>query len=132
MVTAIYDGYCVICNSTKNTVNTLDWMNRVEFLDLHDSAQVEERYPHLNFEDLMGQIHVVADGGEIYPGYYGTRRMLKELPLGFPIWLILHIPGMDWVGNKVYRFIARNRYKVNEFFGRELPDCVDGVCKIPE
>ncbi len=132
MVTAIYDGYCVICNSTKNTVNALDWLKRVEFLDLHDSTQVTERYPALDFEDLMGQIHVVSEDGQIYPGYYGTRRMLKELPMGFPIWVVLHLPGMDWIGNKVYRFIARNRYKINEFFGRELPDCIDGVCKIPE
>ena len=132
MLTAIFDGYCVICQSTRKTVKALDWLGRVEFLDLHDSQQVEARYPQLDFEELMGEIHVVDTDGQVHGGYYGTRRILRELPLGFPLWLVLQIPGMDWLGTRVYRFIARNRYQINKAFGVELPDCVDGVCKIPE
>lgn len=130
MVTAIFDGYCVICQQTRRTVRALDWLKRVEFLDLHDSTALAARYPELDFEQLMGQIHVV-DGGRVYAGFQGTRRMLRELPLGFPFWLLLHLPGMNWLGERVYRFIARNRYRINRAFGVELPDCVDGVCKIP-
>lgn len=133
MVTAIYDGYCVICNQTRRTVRLLDWFNRVEFLDLHNSQVIEARYPSLNFDELMGQIHVVeGDGKNVYQGYYGTKRMLRELPLGLPLWLITMIPCMDWLGKRVYRWVARNRYQINKAFGVELPDCIDGVCKIPE
>ncbi len=132
MVTALFDGYCVICQSTRRTIKALDWLHRVEFLDLHDADTVLARYPDLDYDELMGQIHVVDENGEVFAGYYGTRRMLKEVPLGFPIWLLLQIPGMDWLGTRAYRFIARNRYRINKFFGVELPDCVDGVCKIPQ
>jgi len=132
MVTAIYDGYCVICNQTRRMVQALDWLNRVEFLDLHDSEQVQARYPLLDYDTLMGQIHVVeGDGVTLHKGYFGTRRMLRELPLGFPLWLLTFIPGVNFIGKRVYRWVAYNRYKINKAFGVELPDCVDGVCKIP-
>lgn len=132
MITALFDGYCVICQSTRRTIKALDWFNRVEFLDLHDAETVLARYPDLDYDELMGEIHVVDEAGSLYAGYYGTRRMLKEVPLGFPLWLILQIPGMDWLGTRVYRFIARNRYRINKFFGHAIPDCIDGVCKIPQ
>ena len=130
MLTTIYDGKCVICQSTRKTILTFDWLKRIEFLDLHDVDTLMQRYPNLEFDQLFGEIHVIEPQGELYKGFYGTKRMLKELPLGFPLWLLLQLPGMDWVGNKVYRWVARNRYKINKLFGREIPDCVDGVCKL--
>jgi predicted DCC family thiol-disulfide oxidoreductase YuxK len=134
MVTAIYDGHCVICQTTRRIVRALDWLHRVEFLDLHNMAEVVKRYPDLEHDEMMGEIHVVSDSGRVYPGFDGTRRMLRELPLGFPLWLLLNLPGMRWVGVRVYRWIAKNRYAVNRFFGVELPeaDCEDGFCKLPE
>lgn len=132
MITALFDGHCVICQSTRRTIKALDWFNRVEFLDLHQHTEVEQRYPQYDHADLMGEIHVVADN-QLYAGFLGTRRMLKEIPIGFPLWLLMQLPGMTWVGSHIYRFIARNRYAVNRFFGVELEDdCVDGICKIPQ
>lgn len=134
MVVALFDGRCVICQGTRRTIKSLDWFNRVEFLDLHQKSVVEARYPEYDHEMLMGQIHVVADE-KLYAGFDGTRRMLKEVPLGFPLWLILLLPGMDWLGPKIYGFIAKNRYAVNRFFGVNLEEddgCEDGFCKIPQ
>ncbi len=131
MVTAIFDGHCVICQSTRSIVKTLDWRNRVEFLDLHQHTVVAQRFPELDQNAMMGEIHVIADQ-HVYAGFAGTRRMLKELPLGFPLWLLLHLPGMNWLGPRIYRFIARNRYAINRLFGVQLEEeCVDGVCKLP-
>jgi predicted DCC family thiol-disulfide oxidoreductase YuxK len=128
VTTAIYDGYCVICNQTRRMVMAFDWLHRVEFLNIHDWSQVEARYPNLDFEAAMGQMHVVTLDGQLLGGFEGVRRLLRDLPLGFPVWLLLHLPGMNWLGNKVYRFIARNRYRINKFFGVEI--CEDGTCKI--
>jgi predicted DCC family thiol-disulfide oxidoreductase YuxK len=134
MVVALFDGRCVICQGTRRTIKALDWLNRVEFLDLHKHDEVEARFPELEHEAMMGEIHVVADD-KLYAGFDGTRRMLKEVPLGFPVWLLLHIPGMNWLGPKIYQFVAKNRYAVNRFFGVDLAAddaCEDGFCKIPQ
>ena len=78
----------------------------------------------------MSEIHVLADGNRLYAGFAGTRRMLKEVPLGFPLWLLLQLPGSDALGKRVYRLIARRRYRINALLGKKLPDCADGSCKM--
>jgi predicted DCC family thiol-disulfide oxidoreductase YuxK len=128
MTTAIYDGYCVLCKQSKRIVQALDWFKRVEFLDLHNWSEVERRYPNLDFETAMGQMHVVDKQGNLIGGFHGVRRLLRDLPLGWPIWAILHIPGVDWLGVQVYRLIARNRYRINKFFGAAV--CENGACKV--
>jgi len=106
----------------------LDWRKRVEFMDIHQWNAVEQRYPKLEFETAMGQIHVDGGDGQLVGGFEGMRRLLRELPLGYPVWLLLQLPGMNWLGPKVYRFIARNRYRINKFFGVDL--CDNGTCKV--
>ncbi len=132
---AIYDGNCVICNTTRRIVNAVDWFHRVEFLDLHNYTAMAERYPQVDLMAAMGQVHVVADSNKVYGGFEGMRRMLREVPLGIPFWALLHLPIVGtWLGPQLYRFIARNRYAINRLFGVELDkedDCNDGYCKIP-
>lgn len=137
MLIALYDGHCVICNTTRRLVRALDWFRRVEFLDLHQ-PQTKERFPHINHTQAMGEIHVIAPNGRIFAGFYGTRRMLRALPLGIPLWAILRLPLIgDWLGVRVYRWIAKHRYAINRLLGVDLAQaeeapCDDtGVCKIP-
>ena len=131
MLTALYDGNCVICQTACAALRALDWRQRIEFLDVHDSASWRHRYPHLRFEALMGQLHVLDQDGTLYSGFRAGRRLLKAAPLGLPLWLLLQLPGMDWLGRRVYRCIARRRYRVNKLFGRALPDCGGDHCAMP-
>lgn len=132
MLTTIFDGRCVICQSTRHLVRRLDWFKRIEFVDIHDGTTAR-RFPQFEYEALMGAVHVVEAQGKVYAGFDGTRRMMRELPLGFPLWLILHLPFMPYLGRKLYGWVARNRYAVNRWFGVELaPDCADGYCKLPD
>lgn len=128
MTTAIYDGQCVLCRQSKRIITALDWLKRVEFLDLHNWNTVEARYPTLDYEAAMGQMHVVTPDGQLMGGFAGIRRLLRDLPLGFPFWLLLHLPGVNWLGERIYRLVARNRYRINRFFG--APVCEDGTCKV--
>lgn len=136
-ITAIYDSNCVICNTTRRIITALDWFNRVEFLDLHNHQEVERRFPFVTHAALMGEIHVVDARNRVFKGFGGTRRMLRAVPLGLPFWALFRLPVIgDWLGPKVYRWIARNRYAINRLMGVDLAqaaqDCEDGVCKIPQ
>lgn len=128
MTTAIYDENCVLCRQSKRIVTALDWFKRVEWLDANDWERVHERYSQLDFDTAMGQMHVDEGDGKLLGGYFAVRRLLRDLPLGFPLWLILHIPGMSFVGQVLYRFIARNRYKINRMVG--APVCDATSCKV--
>jgi predicted DCC family thiol-disulfide oxidoreductase YuxK len=118
----------VLCQQSKRVIRALDWLKRVEFLNLHDWDAVQARYPDLDYETAMGQMHVVGEDGRLLAGFAGVRRLLRELPVGFPFWVILHVPGMGWLGTKAYGFIARNRYRINKLVGARV--CEDGVCKV--
>jgi predicted DCC family thiol-disulfide oxidoreductase YuxK len=134
-VVAIFDGRCVICNTTRRIVQALDWRKQVTFMDLHDGDSVTRRYPSLDTASLMGEIHVVADGGRVYAGFNGTRRLMKAAPLLLPLWALMHLPVVrGWIGPAIYRFIARNRYSINRWLGVELSpedDCADDICVVP-
>ena len=128
VLTALYDGNCVVCRSTCEAMRALDWRKRIEFVDLHEDVGWRKRCPNLTIEQLMHEIHVIDAESRVYAGFKATRRMLKEAPLGFPLWLLLQLPGMDGLGARAYRFIARRRYRINALLGKELPDCADGSC----
>lgn len=108
----------------------LDWLRRIEFVDLHQAEAETGRFADLNRQRLMSEIHVLDAEGRLYAGFAGMRRMLREAPLGFPLWLLLHLPGSDALGKRVYRFIARRRYRLNALLGKELRACADGNCEM--
>jgi predicted DCC family thiol-disulfide oxidoreductase YuxK len=130
MTVALYDGMCVICNQTRRIVTVLDWRKRVEWLDVHRWDEVARRYPEMDYQTAMGQIHVVEPNGTVHVGFFGTRRLLLDLPLAYPLWLLLQLPPLAKLGQVVYRFIARNRYTINRWMG--MPICDDGACRIPD
>lgn len=131
MLTALYDGKCAICQATCGTLRALDWLKRIEFVDLREADDRDERYRQLSRERLMSEIHVLDAEGKLHAGFAATRRMLKAVPLGLPLWLLLRLPGGDALGKGLYRFIARRRYRVNRLLGKDLPGCADGSCKTP-
>ena len=143
MVVAIFDGRCAICNTTRFLVRRLDWFKRITFLDLHDREEIERCFPWLNHAQAMGEIHVVDAKGAVFAGFRGTRRMLREIPAGWPLWALLHLPLIgDWLGPHLYGFIAKHRYAINRLLGIDLGTAStldscdgtdgDGVCKIPQ
>jgi predicted DCC family thiol-disulfide oxidoreductase YuxK len=123
----LYDGMCVLCQQTLKVVRAFDWFHRVEPIDLHDWETVETRYPHLKREDLMGAIHVVAPDKTLI-GFFAMRYLARSLPAFWLLVPILYLPGMNWLGPKLYGWVARRRYQINRFFGVDL--CEDGFCKI--
>lgn len=129
MLTAIYDGHCVICQTTKGIIGRLDWFQQVQFLDLHQPETLNRRFPMIDRAAAMGQIHVIDEQGRLFAGFAGTRRLLRAVPLGWPFYAIFRLPIVgNWIGPKVYRFIAKHRYQINRLFGVNLGE-MDDVCE---
>jgi len=123
----LYDGLCVLCTQTQKTVRWLDWLGRVERLDAQRRKIVNRRFPELENEDLLGEIYVRTHDQRWLVGFFGMRYIARQLPLSWPLVPFLYLPGMNILGPKVYRWIAKRRYAINKFFGN---DCVNGTCKI--
>jgi len=131
MLTALYDGKCHFCRSSCAVLQSLDWWRRIDFIDLHASVRWRGTYPALSTEQLLSQIHVLDEQGRLFVGYFGLCRLLRELPLCLPLWLLLQVPGTTALGQRAYRGIARRRYRLNRLWG-DVPSAGDcDICQPP-
>lgn len=120
----LYDGDCPFCQRSVAILKKLDWLKKLEYQNARLVDQVPHTDPPLDPEELLKEMHLVPRAGRpVYRGFKAFRWMAWRLP---PLWIVapfLYIPGVPWVGNKVYLWVARNRFK--------LTPCKDGGCELP-
>ena len=119
----IYDGECKFCTASVNTLRRLDGRDRLRFVSLHDPS-VRIDFPDLTYDMLIAEMWVVSYDGKRYPGADAIRYLSRRLPMLFPLAPLLHLPFSMPLWRWMYRFIARNRYRIA---GK---DCTDGSCRI--
>lgn len=120
----LYDGQCPLCQRSVRILQRLDWLGRLRFADARDPANVPATDPPLEHRRLMEEMHVVTNDGRVYHGFAAFRFMAWRLPV---LWLtapFLYIPGVPFIGQRVYMWVARNRF--------HLVPCHDGQCQIPQ
>jgi predicted DCC family thiol-disulfide oxidoreductase YuxK len=125
----VYDGLCGLCTQSVWLIKRLDWLRRLEYLDAQDWPTVHARFPQLDQDAILGQIHMVTPDGRIYVGYEGMRRIIRYFPLVFWLYPLLFLPGITWLGPKVYQWIAAHRYQISRRLGHPV-SCENGTCKI--
>jgi predicted DCC family thiol-disulfide oxidoreductase YuxK len=120
----LYDGQCPLCQRSVAVLRKLDWLHKIEYQDARQTERLPETHPPLVPSRLLEEMHLVPRAGKpIYHGFGAFRWLAWRLP---PLWLaapFLYLPGVPWLGNKVYLWIARNRFK--------LVPCRDDVCTLP-
>jgi predicted DCC family thiol-disulfide oxidoreductase YuxK len=120
----LYDGQCPFCKATVKLLQRLDWCHRLHFQDCRQVEKWPTTPTPLSLERLLEQMHVVtSDRCRVYAGYAAFRWLAWRLPLLWPVAPWLYLPGVPWLGQRVYLWIARRRY--------QLVPCRDGVCTIP-
>lgn len=120
----LYDGACPLCQRSVRILKRLDWLKKLHFQDARDTKHLPPSEVPLVPRRLLEEMHVVTpDRKQVYAGFKAFRWMAWRLPLTVLFAPFLYIPGVPWVGNKVYLWVARNRFK--------LVPCKDGVCSIP-
>ncbi len=119
----LFDGMCPLCQRGVRILKRLDWLKRLHYQDCRDTAHLPPCEEPLNPKRLLEEMHVVTpDRTRALVGFKAFRWMSWRLPLTLPIAPLLYLPGVPWLGNKVYLWVARNRY--------DLVPCKDGVCQL--
>jgi predicted DCC family thiol-disulfide oxidoreductase YuxK len=106
-----YDGMCPVCKKSKRALTRMDWFNRLEFHDIHDRTTAEKILPDVSYADMLREMYVQKPTGKHHGGYHALRALAPALPLMWPALPLMWLPGAAWLGGKVYRYIARNRFK---------------------
>ena len=112
----LYDDHCPMCTFQSRLLSWLDWFNRVRLVPIsHDEAS--QLAPNLTRESLLEAIHCVRPTGRIDRGARALRRVGMRMPLLVPMALILWLPGVIQIAERVYMLVSRNRQTLSKLFG---------------
>ena len=112
----LYDDECPLCTFQMRVITWLDWFNTVTLLPI-THARVLQVAPSLSREALLEAIHCVDRDGRIHRGARCLRFIGLRMPLGMPMALILWLPGVIWIAERVYAWVSRNRHLLSRWFG---------------
>lgn len=109
--TLLYDGHCRVCQRAVRGLRRLDRAHRVDAVPYQD-PEARQRFAWIPTSDLERAMHLVSPPGEVWAGAPAVERLLTLLP-GGPFWSALfRIPLVRTLADRVYRWIARNRYRL--------------------
>ena len=120
----LFDGLCPLCKVSVALLKRLDWFKAVDFKDARDPANIPSMDPPLALSRLLEEMHLVTtDLKKSLHGFKAFRYISWRIPLLFLLAPFMYIPGIPWLGQKIYLWVARNRFN--------LVPCKDGVCHLP-
>ncbi len=106
----IFDNQCSLCISIKNKLERIDKRNKFLWISSNDYMQSGNIHLRINEELIKSTIIVINNNGLIMTEFIACRYILSRIPLFYPIIFLLYIPFISvFIGNKLYRLIARNR-----------------------
>ena len=119
----LYDGECSLCTFQMKVLTWLDWCNRIRLVPI-DDPETGQIARTLYRETLEGALPCVRLDNRISRGARCIRFVGLRLPLLAPVALILWLPGVIWIAEKIYAWVSRNRHLLSRLFG-----CKD-ACRI--
>ncbi len=123
----LYDGHCGLCRASVKQVLILDVFGWVDPLDIHTPADLHSIHPALTLTRCKSEIVLVELNGRLSGGFDAFRRLSRHLPMLWPVWPFLRLPGAGWVGRRVYRWVSLRRYVLHRG-----PRCKDNQCGLDE
>jgi len=120
----LFDGLCPLCQASVRWLKRLDWFSAIEFKDAREPPNIPVMEPILLQSRLLEEMHLItADQKKSFHGFKAVRFVFWRLPLLFLSTPFMYIPGVPWLGQKVYLWVARNRFN--------LVPCIGGICHLP-
>jgi predicted DCC family thiol-disulfide oxidoreductase YuxK len=120
----LYDGDCALCRKSVGLLRRLDWLGKLDYVNARDESDVVLRRPPVAGAPLLEEMHVLTPAGDLYRGFGAFRWLAWRLPACWTIAPLLYLPGVPWLGQRIYLWVARNRF--------HLVPCHDGVCEIKQ
>ena len=112
----LYDGECSLCTFQMRVITWLDWFNTVTLVPISNPLAAKLA-PELTREAVLEAIHCVDKDGRIHRGARCIRFIGMRMPLALPVALVLWIPGVIWIAERIYSWVSRNRHLLSRLFG---------------
>lgn len=103
----VWDDSCSFCGRWISVIRRLDVLGAMRFVglgqpDAYVSLGVEQ-------EEAMEALQLVEPGGRIRSGFDAVRGVVSVLPGGWFIAPYLALPGIPFIGRRIYRRVAARR-----------------------
>ena len=105
----IYDNRCLFCINIKNKVDKLDKNKKLKWVGIDNFDYKKYK---LKKDDLFEEMYLI-ENDRVFKGYYSWKVIAKKIPLLYIFFIISLIPGVDFIGDKIYKFISKHRYKLH-------------------
>jgi predicted DCC family thiol-disulfide oxidoreductase YuxK len=109
--TLVYDGQCRMCTRLAHVLRNWDGRRTIEVVP-SQAAGVMARFPWIPAEAYTQALQLVGPGGQTWQGAAAIERLLTILPRGRWIAWIFRAPFVRALADRVYRWVARNRYRM--------------------
>lgn len=129
----IYDGNCNLCVTLVQLLETLDQGNLFRYIPMQDE-QTLQKWGITPQDCQLGMILIDANAPDRrWQGSAAAEEIGRLLPLG-NVFVDAYraLPGVKWVGDRVYEQIRDNRYSL---FGKRSSTyhsayCAESGCKL--
>ena len=115
----IYDGDCRICTAQIRKLPWWDCQKKLSYLSLHD-PEVARCWPDLSHDRMMQEMVIVDHRGNRHWGPEALRYLTRRLRRLFWATPFMYFPGAMLILRPLYRWIARNRYRLRPYVRRRL------------
>ena len=109
--TVIYDGHCKMCGKMVGLLRKWDHDHRLEIVP-SQMPGVQARYPWIPARAYAEGVQIVGPGGRTWMGAAAVEKIIDVMPRGRLISWIFSVPFVRALADRVYRWVARNRYRL--------------------
>jgi predicted DCC family thiol-disulfide oxidoreductase YuxK len=109
--TVVYDGDCKVCTRLVNGLRRWDRQHDLEIVSSQQPG-VMARFAWIPPAAYADALQLVAADGATWQGAAAIERLLDVLPRGRLISWIFRVPFARAIADRVYRWFARNRYRL--------------------
>lgn len=122
--TLLFDGNCGFCRASVKRLRVLDIFHWMKLFDFHTFDDLKRLHPQLTKDRCESEM-VLLEPGKVSGGFYAFRRISLHAPMLMPLAPFLYLPGIGWIGDKIYKWVAKNRLLLHR-----NPACTDNSCYI--
>jgi predicted DCC family thiol-disulfide oxidoreductase YuxK len=109
--TIIYDGDCKVCQRLARRLAKWDQRGCFEIVPSQQSG-VRARFPWIPARAYLESLQLVRSDGRTWQGAAAIERITSVLPRGRWFAWIFRIPLVRPIAERLYRWFARNRYRL--------------------
>ena len=109
--TIVYDGACKVCQGLVRQLEKWD-RHRVFEIVPSQGAGVHARFPWIPSRSFAQSVQLIRRDGRTRQGAAAIEEVIDNLPKGKLITWIFSIPFVRPLAERVYRWFARNRYRL--------------------